>query len=42
MIRRILAVVVTALVVVPSAAAVRVHVRIEGKTQTLFGTTRRT
>ncbi len=39
MIRRILAVVVTALVVVPSAAAVRVHVRIEGKTQTLFGTT---
>src|SRR6476646_929447 len=39
LIRRILAVIVTALVVVPSAAAVRVHVRIEGKTQTLFGTT---
>ncbi len=39
MIRRILAVVVTALVVVPSAAAVRVHVRIEGKKQTLFGST---
>jgi hypothetical protein len=38
-IRRILAVVVTALVVIPSAAAVRVHVRIEGKKQTLFGTT---
>ncbi len=28
-----------ALVLVPSALAVRVHVRVEGKTQTIFGTT---
>src|SRR5205814_7674838 len=27
------------LVVVPSAAAVRVHVRVEGRTHTIFGTT---
>ena len=31
--------VVAALVLVPSALAVRVHVRVEGKTQTIFGTT---
>jgi uncharacterized protein DUF4430 len=37
--RRFLAVVVAALVVVPSAAAVRVHVRVEGKTRTVFGAT---
>ena len=37
--RRFLAVVVAALVVVPSAAAVRVHVRVEGRTHTLFGAT---
>jgi hypothetical protein len=30
---------VAALVVVPSAAAVRVHVRVEGRTHTIFGTT---
>jgi hypothetical protein len=30
---------VAALVVVPSAAAARVHVRVEGRTQTVFGTT---
>jgi hypothetical protein len=30
---------VAALAVVPSAAAVRVHVRVEGKTQTIFGST---
>jgi hypothetical protein len=30
---------VVALVVVPSAAAVRVHVRVEGRTHTIFGTT---
>ena len=39
MIRRSLAVFVAALVIVPSAFAVRVHVRVEGKTQTIFGTT---
>jgi hypothetical protein len=38
-IRRFLAVFVAAFVIVPSAAAVRVHVRVEGKTQTIFGTT---
>ena len=37
--RRFLAVVVAALVIVPSAAAVRVHVRVEGRTHTLFGPT---
>jgi hypothetical protein len=35
--RRFLAVFVAALVVIPSAAAVRVHVRVEGKTHTIFG-----
>jgi len=38
-IRRFLAVVVAALAVVPTASAVRVHVRVEGKTQTIFGPT---
>jgi hypothetical protein len=38
-IRRFLVVFVAAFVIVPSAAAVRVHVRVEGKTQTIFGTT---
>jgi hypothetical protein len=38
-IRRFLAVVATALAVVPVATAARVHVRVEGKTQTIFGTT---
>jgi hypothetical protein len=38
-IHRCLAVFVAALVIVPSAAAVRVHVRVEGKKQTIFGTT---
>jgi hypothetical protein len=38
-IRRSLAVFVAALVIVPSAFAVRVHVRVEGKKQTIFGTT---
>jgi len=37
--RRFLAVFVAALVVIPTASAVRVHVRVEGKTQTIFGTT---
>jgi hypothetical protein len=37
--RRFLAVVVAALVLVPSAAAVRVHVRVEGETRTIFGAT---
>lgn len=37
--RRLLAVVVAALVVAPSAAAARVHVRVEGKTRTIFGPT---
>jgi len=37
--RRISAVVLAALVLAPSAAAVRVHVRVEGKTHTLFGAT---
>jgi hypothetical protein len=37
--RRFLAVFVAALVVIPSAAAVRVHVRVEGKTHTIFGAT---
>src|SRR4051812_12861304 len=36
---RLLAVVFAALVLVPSAAAARVHVRIEGKTRTIFGST---
>ena len=39
MLRRFLAVFVAALVIVPSAFAVRVHVRVEGKTHTIFGTT---
>jgi Domain of unknown function (DUF4430) len=34
-----LAVGVTALLLVPAALAVRVHVRVEGKTQTIFGST---
>jgi hypothetical protein len=38
-IRRFLAVVVAALAVVPTASAVRVHVRVEGKTRTIFGPT---
>jgi Domain of unknown function (DUF4430) len=37
--RRLLAVLATALVVVPAASAARVHVRIEGKTRTLYGAT---
>src|SRR5262245_25469438 len=37
--RRFSAVVLAALVLAPSAAAVRVHVRVEGKTHTLFGAT---
>jgi hypothetical protein len=37
--RRFLVVVAAALVIVPSAAAVRVHVRVEGKTRTVFGAT---
>jgi hypothetical protein len=39
LLRRLFAVVAAALVVVPSAAAVRVHVRVEGKTHTIFGAT---
>ncbi len=39
MIHRLLAVVVTALVLVPTAGAVRVHVRVEGMTRTIFGPT---
>ena len=39
MIHRLLAVVVTALVFVPAAAAVQVHVRVEGMTRTIFGPT---
>jgi hypothetical protein len=39
LLRRLLAAVVAALVIVPSAAAVRVHVRVEGKTRTIFGAT---
>ena len=39
MLRRLSAALVVALVVVPSAAAVRVHVRVEGRTHTIFGTT---
>ena len=37
--RRFSAVVLAALVLVPSAAAVSVHVRVEGRTHTLFGAT---
>src|SRR6266852_2115886 len=37
--RRLLAVLVTAFVFVPSAGAVRVHVRVEGMTRTIFGPT---
>jgi hypothetical protein len=39
LIPRLIAVVVTALVFVPAAAAVQVHVRVEGKTRTIFGPT---
>jgi hypothetical protein len=39
LIHRLLAVVVTALVFVPVAAAVQVHVRVEGMTRTVFGPT---
>ena len=39
MIRRFSAVVLAALVLVPSAAAVRVHVRVEGAKTTILGTT---
>jgi len=37
--RRLFAVAVAALAVVPAAQAVRVHVRVEGRTQTIFGST---
>ena len=37
--RSLFAAVLAALVLVPSALAARVHVRVEGKTQTIFGTT---
>ena len=37
--RKLVAVVVAALAIVPSAAAARVHVRVEGKTHTIFGAT---
>ena len=37
--RRLFAVVVAALVLVPAAGAARVHVRIEGKTRTVYGAT---
>jgi len=37
--RRLLAVLVAALVFVPSAGAARVHVRVEGMTRTIFGAT---
>jgi hypothetical protein len=37
--RSLFAAVLAALVLVPSAFAARVHVRVEGKTQTIFGTT---
>jgi hypothetical protein len=37
--RKLVAAVVAALVVVPAAGAVRVHVRVEGKTKTIWGTT---
>jgi len=33
------AVLATALLVVPAALALRVHVRVEGKTQTIYGST---
>jgi hypothetical protein len=39
LLHRLLAVVVTALVFVPAAAAVQVHVRVEGMTRTIFGPT---
>ena len=35
----LVAVLVTALLVVPAALALRVHVRVEGKTQTIYGST---
>jgi hypothetical protein len=35
----VVAILVAALIVVPAALAVRVHVRVEGKTRTIFGTT---
>ena len=37
--RSLFAAVLAVLVLVPSAFAARVHVRVEGKTQTVFGTT---
>jgi hypothetical protein len=37
--RRLLAVVLAALVVAPAASAARVHVRVEGKTRTIYGAT---
>jgi Domain of unknown function (DUF4430) len=37
--QRLLAVVLAALVVAPSASAARVHVRVEGKTRTIYGAT---
>ena len=39
MLRRLSAAIVVALIVAPSAAAVRVHVRVEGQTHTIFGAT---
>ena len=39
LLRKLLAVSMAALVVVPAAAAARVHVRVEGKTHTIFGAT---
>jgi len=39
LLRRLLVAVVAALVIAPSAAAVRVHVRVEGRTHTIFGAT---
>jgi len=35
----LVAVVVAALLVVPAAFALRVHVRVEGKTRTIYGST---
>ena len=39
LLRKLLAVSMAALVIVPAAAAARVHVRVEGKTHTIFGAT---
>ena len=37
--RRLIAVLVAALAFVPTAGAVRVHVRVEGETRNIFGAT---